>query len=135
VGTEALKHVDFSLSRQRENAAYYLRELKERNIKRVKPLYYAPGKQSAFWLFSVLVDDRDDFIDFMEKRGIQTSRVHERNDKHPVFRSFQKRQLPGVNEFCAHQVSIPNHYAVSEDDRKYIMDCIQEFDSGESSHV
>jgi dTDP-4-amino-4,6-dideoxygalactose transaminase len=129
IGIEALKYVDFSLSRQRENAAYYLYELKERNIKRVKPLYYAPEKQSSFWLFSILTDDRDDFINFMAKKDIQTSRVHERNDRHPVFKQFFKRELPGVDEFCAHQVSIPVGWWLTAEDRHKIMDAIEEWDN------
>ena len=128
IGIEALKYAETLLAGQMERAEYYLREFEARKIKRARPIEYAKGKKSAFWLFTILVDKRDEFIEYMTSRGIATSRVHERNDIHSCFQEFQRDDLPGVDEFVAHEVNIPVHYGITKPDLEYIMDCIQKFD-------
>lgn len=128
IGIEALKYADGLLAGQRTRAEYYLREFETRGIKHSRPIEYAEGKKSAFWLFTILVDKRDEFIEYMTSRGIATSRVHERNDIHSCFREFQRDDLPGVDEFVAHEVNIPIHYGITEADRASIMNAIEKFD-------
>ncbi|HEU4729000.1 MAG TPA: DegT/DnrJ/EryC1/StrS family aminotransferase, partial [Kofleriaceae bacterium] len=70
---------------------------------RVPPL--AMG--SAYWIFTILVDDRPSFVEHMTERGIQVSQVHRRNDVHPAFNREHDIGLHGLEEFSARQVSIP----------------------------
>jgi hypothetical protein len=67
------------------------------------------------------VDDRADFMAHLGARGIATSQVHARNDKHDAFRAVSTGwPLPGVDAFDARQVSIPNGWWVSDAEREYI---------------
>jgi len=128
IGIASLDHVGFALGRQYDNAQYYLQEFEARQLKHIKPIYYASEKKPNYWLFTLLCDDRSDFIKFMAEHRIEAGPVHGRNDVLYIFREFQRRELPGTAEFAAREVCIPNHYGVSEVDRKYIMDCVEKWD-------
>lgn len=128
IGLEQLNHVRGVLVKHLENAEYYNAELKNRNIKRCKPLDYENDRLSSYWLYTILVDDRDAFREFMKKNGIAASAVHSRNDTHSCFAKYNIQDLPGVDEFSAHQACIPVGWWVTEEDRKYIMDKIEEFE-------
>lgn len=126
IGLEQLKYVQGVLDRHRANADFYSKKLM--GLKRVKLLRYAPDRLSSYWLFTVRVDDRDSFQGHMAKNGIMVSQVHVRNDIHTAFRPF-RRNLPGVDEFCAQQVSIPVGWWVTDEDREKIVKAILEWDA------
>ena len=54
-------------------------------------------RQSAYWLFTIYVEDRTGFARKMGEKGIMVSRVHERNDKHSCVEEF-KTDLPVLDE-------------------------------------
>lgn len=129
IGIEQLKLAPTVLRKQRANAAFYRRELADRGIKTVESLAYEDDRVSSDWLFTLLTDRRDKFMTHMMKAGVQISQVHRRNDLHSCLRDFKRDDLPGVNEFTARQCVVPVHWALTEDDRGWIMDRIEEFDS------
>ena len=59
VGIENLKHADDIISKHRENAAYYDKHLQ--NIDKVTLLKREEGFDSAFWIYSLKVEDRAKF--------------------------------------------------------------------------
>lgn len=83
-------------------------------------------RRCAYWLMTLCVDDRADFIAHLAERGIATSQVHRRNDVHTAFKSASESRgpLPGVDSFDARQVSIPVGWWVSEAQREYIASVI-----------
>ena len=60
VGIENLKHADDIISKHRENAAYYDKHLQ--NIDKVTLLKREEGFDSAFWIYSLKVEDRANSI-------------------------------------------------------------------------
>ena len=129
IGIEQLKYADGILATHRENAAYYFKAFAEGEFKHVRPLQYKDDRLGSYWLFTVLVDNRDSFRDFMRERGVHTSRAHVRNDWHTCFKGAKTpRKLSGVEYFDNFQINIPVHWGVTPDDRAYIMDCIREWD-------
>jgi dTDP-4-amino-4,6-dideoxygalactose transaminase len=78
----------------------------------------------SFWIFTLLVDRRDDFVKYMDEHGVATNRVHERNDKHSFAREF-RCQLPGVDEACKKMICIPVGWWVTTEDREHIINCIR----------
>lgn len=128
IGLEQLKYIDEILFRHRDNANYYNNYFREHKSKRVKPLRYKTDRTSSYWLYPVLVDNRDEFVEYMTAKGIACSRVHTRNDLHSCFRYAVKRsELIGVKEFDEHQVNIPVGWWLSHKDREHIMNTIQQF--------
>ena len=81
-------------------------------------------RNSSYWLFTVLVEDRTSFAHMMGSKGIAVSRVHERNDKHTCFRE-SKEELPMLEEVIQKMICIPVGYWVSDEDRDYIVESIQ----------
>jgi dTDP-4-amino-4,6-dideoxygalactose transaminase len=122
VGIENLKHVDYILSKHKSNANYYDDKLD--NIVGLTKLTRHKGHESAFWIYSVLVDDRDNFYKWMKECNIIVSQVHERNDKHTCVLD-NKSILPTLDNTISKIVSIPVGWWVDEEQREYIADCIK----------
>jgi dTDP-4-amino-4,6-dideoxygalactose transaminase len=122
VGMENLKHVEEIVGKHRENAHYYDDNLK--NVSGVTLLERKEGHDSAFWIYSMLVENRDGFYKHMNDNGIAVSQVHERNDKHTCAYEY-RTALPNLNKTIGKIVSIPVGWWVTEEDREYIVDCIK----------
>lgn len=122
VGIENLKHFKEIVGKHQENAKFYDENLSK--VKGVTLLKREEGFNSAFWIYSMLVDDRDKFYKWMDKCGIAVSQVHERNDKHTCVQEFTTA-LPSLDKTIGKIVSIPVGWWVTEDERQYIVDCIK----------
>jgi len=123
IGLENLKVVDEEvLDIHRSNAHYYDKHLK--NIDGVELLERDPRMDSTFWIYSFLVDKKQEFMDHMKEYGVMVSQVHERNDIHSCVRDF-KTHLPNLDKIQPKLISIPVGWWVTEEDRKYIVECIK----------
>lgn len=122
VGLENLKHVDDIIKKHRSNANYYDNSLS--NTSGVKLLDRKEGHDSAFWIYSMLVDNRDGFYRYMNECGVAVSQVHERNDKHTCVKDY-RTALPSLDKTIGKIVSIPVGWWVSDEEREYIVDCIK----------
>jgi len=122
VGIENLKHAEKITKAHKSNAAYYDKHLK--HAFGVTLLERKQGFESAFWIYSMLVENRSDFMRKMKEYGITVSQVHERNDKHTCTRDYIS-PLPTLDRTIEKVVSIPVGWWVNEQDREYIVDCIK----------
>jgi dTDP-4-amino-4,6-dideoxygalactose transaminase len=124
VGLANLRHVDeLVLEKQKENAAFYDKELED--VDGVTLMTRHEGHESSFWIYSMLVERRDDFYRAMKSAGIMVSQVHERNNKHSCVSEF-RAQLPTLERVLPRLVSIPVGWWVSAEDREYIVSKIKE---------
>jgi dTDP-4-amino-4,6-dideoxygalactose transaminase len=110
------------VKRHKENAAFYNEKLK--GVTGVTLMRNDPGFDSSYWIYTLKVDRRDDFARAMKEKGIMTSRVHERNDKHSCVARF-KEHLPNLDAFCKVMTNIPVGWWVTDEDREYIVDAIK----------
>lgn len=110
----------------KKNAEYYHDHLP--NSERIR-LPRATHAGSAWWLYTLLVDDRPSFETFMKSRDIEVSQVHARNDRHDAFirGSVSRGDLPGLEYFSEHQISIPVHWGLSESDRDQIIQAVTDW--------
>ena len=86
----------------------------------------------SYWLFCILVPDRDDFISYMADRGIECSPVHARNDKHTAFVDATLwPNVCGIRDglwyFSEHEVAIPCGSWVSLQQAEYIANCVRAY--------
>lgn len=102
------------IGKHRENAAYYDQAFG-------RPWDY----RSAWWLYTLLVEDRPGFIAHMTERGVACSPVHARNDTHAAFH-FPNGPLPGADYFASRNVAIPVGWWLSADDRRHVIEAVQE---------
>jgi dTDP-4-amino-4,6-dideoxygalactose transaminase len=122
VGIENLKHADTIVGKHKANAHYYDANL--HNIAGLTTLTRHEGHDSAFWIYSMLVDDRDGFMRKMKENNIIVSQVHERNDKHSCVREYISA-LPQLDRTIGKVVSIPVGWWVTEEQREYIVNTIK----------
>ncbi len=123
IGIEQLKYIDQILSAHRRNASVYLEHLQ--GLPKLRHLKRLQDGTSAFWIFTMLVDDREAFVQHLRKDGIATSVVHVRNDQYEVFRKF-RTVLPGVDAFTSHYISIPCGSWVTPEEAKFIVQVIRQ---------
>ena len=124
IGIEQLKHVDHIVGRHIENQRYYDEVLQ--GIKGVSLIPKANHLRSSSWLYTLHIEQRDQFIQWMKGQKVMASRVHERNDRHTAFIS-SAAHLPKLDRFNTTQVSIPVGWWISDVDREYIVDKVAEF--------
>lgn len=122
IGLYNLPHIKPLLEKSRENAAYYTEQLSK--VKGVE-LYKQVGNP-AYWLYTLKIDRRDEFVEFMKEKGVMCSQVHRRNDVHSCFSQF-KIQLPTLDWIDQHMICIPVGWWVTNDQREYIVEQIKLF--------
>jgi dTDP-4-amino-4,6-dideoxygalactose transaminase len=123
VGMENLKEVDENVIKiHKSNAKFYDENLKD--VPGITLLDRDPRMDSSFWIYSMFVERKQEFMDYMKECGIVVSQVHERNDIHSCVRDF-KTILPNLDKITPRLISIPVGWWVTEEDREYIVDCIK----------
>lgn len=122
IGMENLKHVNEILAAHRDNANFFNQNLA--GVPGVTLLENHPDYNSAYWIYTIKVQNRDKFIEKMKEHGISCSRVHERNDKHTCVKEFAAH-LPSLDKVVTEMVCIPAGWWVTKEDREYILDCIR----------
>lgn len=121
IGIENFKQSDFVLNRYKSNAEFYNDFLRSVDVGIQSQTVNAT---SAYWLYTIFVKKRDEFMKYMSSNGIATSRVHERMDKKTCFREFRS-QLPGLESVIDKYVCIPVHHGVSDEDREFVVSTIK----------
>jgi len=122
IGMENFKHIDDIIQKHKDNAAYYDKNLND--VNGVTLLERNPDMESSFWIYSLKVERKGDFMKHMKECGIAVSQVHERNDIHTCVKEYRSL-LPNLDRVIGEVISIPIGWWVTEEDRKYIVDCIK----------
>ena len=122
IGIENFKHLNSIVKKHRDNADFYDKELKD--VDKVTLLERKYNHKSSFWIYSMLVDHKDEFMNHMKECGIMVSQVHERNDIHSCVKEFETH-LPTLDRITPKLISIPVGWWVTKKDRQYIVDCIK----------
>lgn len=122
IGNENFKHFNEILNKHRENAKYYDQMFKGK----VKFVPENPNGKSAYWLYTIHVENRDELMQKLKEEGIMSSKVHSRNDTHSMFEWF-KEELPGVDSFTRTHLCIPVGWWVTEEDREFIAKKVLEY--------
>ncbi len=122
VGLSNFPYMNTIVEWHKSNAAYYDKELS--NVPGVTLLKRDPDSDPAFWIYSMLVEDRPNFVKMMTEKGIMVSQVHERNDKHSCVSEF-KSFLPTLDRTIGKLTHIPCNWSVSEEERDHIVSAIK----------
>ena len=123
VGLGNLEDLRSILSRRSEIAKQYYQGLK--NIPGLTFLNYKDDRQSAYWLFTILVEKREDFVKALQEQKIPTSVVHLRIDKNSIFGGVTEG-LVNQDKFNERQISIPVHQGLSDGDVDHIIKIIKQ---------
>lgn len=121
LGLANLEDLDMILSRRREIAERYHRGLTR--AEGIRLLDLPTDRESAWWLFTMHVENRLDFIRVLKDQGIPASVVHLGIHKNSVFNQ-KNADLPVQKRFDQTQISIPVHQGLSDEDVERIITTI-----------
>jgi len=121
IGLCNLKHLPKLLARMRKIALDYSALV----LESVDNTNACPDLSSN-WMYTVLVDDAIDFISYMRNKGIECSKVHDRNDTKKIFQDFRV-DLPGVEEFNRRHVCIPCGWWLTDEEVETIINALRSY--------
>jgi len=122
IGLGNLSEFPANLKRRQEIAARYLNELND--VSGIELLDYKNDRLCAYWLFTMLVEKRENFIRALQSKGVPASVVHLRIDKNSIFGGITP-DLPNQERFNERQVSIPVHNGLTDDDVDLVVNAIK----------
>ena len=122
IGLTNFKHIKTIIGKHMDNANYYNDELNGVDGIRLLDI---KGNNPAYWIYTMKVDRQKDFIKMMDYKGINVSRVHERNDIHSCVSDY-KTNLPEMDKITREMISIPVGWWLSKEEREYIVNSIKD---------
>lgn len=122
IGNVQLRHMTDVIGRHIENGKYFDQTLSD--IPGVTLIPYYVNTEPSYWLYTIKVQNREDFIKRMSDSGIMASPLHHRNDTHSVF-SESRCELPALDRFYKEFVHIPCGWWINEELREYIVQNIK----------
>lgn len=122
IGLIQMKHLENVISKYVNNGKYYDSALK--NIPGLELVTYYNNTEPSYWLYTMKVEKRDNFIKMMEDNDILASPLHHRNDSHSIF-AESKRELPNMDNFYSKLIHIPCGWWLTNEDREKIVNVIK----------
>ena len=122
-----LSHLERINEERRRIAKYYLEGIENSEV--VIP-YVLPGTNPVWHIFGVRCRRRDDLEKYLNDKGIGT------NKHYPIPMHLQecykdlgiaKGGLPIAEEISATELSLPMYYGMTEDEVRYVIECINRF--------
>jgi perosamine synthetase len=95
-----------------------------KNIDGLTLLENKDDRESACWLFTMLVERREDFIRALKSRNVPASVVHLRIDSNSVFGGINN-ELQNMNVFNEKQVAVPIHCDLTDEDVELIINSVK----------
>lgn len=123
IGLYNLPYINSLLEKNRFNARYYYNNLN--NVKDVSLLNCDNIEDSSWWLFTLKVKRKQNFILKMKENGIITSQVHNRNDINSCVEKFREN-LSCLDELEKELICIPCGWWLSKENLDYIILKIKE---------
>ncbi|RYE58224.1 MAG: aminotransferase class V-fold PLP-dependent enzyme [Sphingobacteriales bacterium] len=122
VGLVQMEYLKMNIEKHISNGQYFDDNLA--NVPGIEVLQYYSKTYPSYWLYTMKVEKRSDFIYALECAGIVASELHLRNDRHSIFRE-SKTTLPVFDAFYSKMVHIPCGWWVTAEDRTRIVEVIK----------
>ena len=122
IGLVQMQYVRDIIGKYVANGKFFDKELVD--VDGVTLPHYYPGAEASYWLYTMKVEHRDDFIHMMESNGVTASPLHHRSDTHSIFKE-SRRELPGMEEWYESFVHIPCGWWLREEERSRIVELIK----------
>jgi len=122
IGIEQMKTVADTVARHHENGRFFDEALA--GVPGLTLLRRRIDARSAYWVYTVLAERRDDLKVALRERGIVAQRLHLRNDRYSCFPP-STIPLPGVDIFDCQTLAIPCGWWVGPESREMIAAAIR----------
>ena len=120
-GLVQLDYLKENVDKYIENGSYFDKKLK--NIDGIKTIKYHEDTNPSYWLYTSIIERRDDFIKYMQANGVSCSPLHLRNDRHSIFQ--KGNHLKSLNYFYSNFIHWGSGWWLSHEDRQMIVDLIK----------
>ena len=122
IGLGNLKNIDTKINKIKNIAKKYEKSLE--NIPGLKLMDYKNDRESSYWLFPILVENRVDFINKLKSSEIPCSVIHLGIDKNTIF-GGKDYSLVNQRYFDDNQIHIPIHDNLSDENIYKIIETIK----------
>ena len=122
IGLIQLNSIDQVLSKYKEIGKYLDENLSD--ISGVETVIHYPNSESSYWLYTLKVDHRENFIKMMNENGIMASEIHKRNDWHSFLNDYPVK-MPKLDKFYSRLVHIPCGWWVTVNDCNKMIELIK----------
>lgn len=127
IGLAQLKKLERMNARRRRLIARYLDGIKD--LRQVRPLLPYDLEGSAYWLFGVRCNRRDDLIRHLKRRGIATGVHYMPVPMHPLFHKGE-HHAPVAAEIWQSFVTLPLFVDLKDEEVDYVLEALRDFDKG-----
>ena len=113
IGLSNLTHLSAVIAHQKVIAAVY--EARIENNEWIQKLEYTSAQTPTFPVYPILISDRNHFVQYMRKNGIEANPIHQDNDKLSAFHNSSltvasKDGNCGMNSVDPHLACLPTGY-------------------------
>ena len=122
VGLVQLETIEELLHKYRTIGKYL--DLKLKGLQGLETVVHYPNSESCYWLYTLKVDRRDDFIKMMADNGFMASEIHKRNDLHTYLNDYPA-EMPNLDKFYSRLVHIPCGWWVTLEDCDKMIELIK----------
>lgn len=122
IGLVQMRYVNEIVGKYIDNGKFYDNVLGR--VDGVTMVDYSPNTEASYWLYTMRVERREEFMRMMESEGIMASPLHHRSDTHSIFKESQ-RELPNMDKWYDSFVHIPCGWWVSAEERERIVETIK----------
>lgn len=124
IGLEQMNYIDWIIDSHIDNSNFYRSNIKNNNI---KTLYMNSDRISSSWIFSLLVEDKNDFKKYMNEHDIVTDQAHVSNLRYSIFEQFKDDSLINLQYFDSRLMNIPCGWWIDNKTRDYITDVVNKY--------
>jgi len=121
VGLVQFEMIENTVGAYIENGKYFDKHLA--GVNGTELIDYYEGSEPSYWLYTLKVERRDDFVKHMSEQGIAASPLHLRNDRHSIFGG--KADLPQLEEFYKKMVHFGCGWWIGQAEREKIVEAIK----------
>jgi len=122
IGLIQMNHLKAILERHKSNGQFFDKVFA--SVPGVTCIPYYPETEPSYWLYTMLVERRDDFCRALGDRGVAASPLHLRSDRHSIF-AYARRKLEGLDRFYDSFVHLPCGWWVGEAEREQIVEAVK----------
>jgi perosamine synthetase len=122
IGLVQLETIEELLHKYRTIGKYL--DLKLKGLPGLETVVHYLNSESSYWLYTLKVDRRDDFIKMMADNGFMASEIHKRNDLHTYLNDYPA-EMPNLDKFYSRLVHIPCGWWVTLEDCDKMIELIK----------
>ena len=120
-GLVQLNYLEENVNKYIKNGLFFDKQLKDTDG--IEIIKYHDNTKPSYWLYTAIVDRRDDFIEYMKSNGVTCSPLHLRNDRHSIFENGS--HLSGLESFYTRFIHWGCGWWILDEDRNKIVELIK----------